>query len=175
MLESLFSGPDDVLLLDEPDNFLDVPGKEWLERIVRESPKTVLLVTHDREVIARCASAIATLERGAAGATLWLHGGGLDSYRQARIDRNERLDEVRRRWFEEEQKLKDLVAMYKAKAAYNDATWRRGCRPRGRGSTASVRRGCRRRRPSPSRSRCGSGAAGPRSARSSASASSSPG
>ena len=119
VLESLFSGPDEVLLLDEPDNYLDVPGKEWLERIVRESPKTVLLVTHDREVIARCASAIATLERGAAGATLWLHGGGLDSYRQARIDRNERLDEVRRRWFEEEQKLKDLVAMYKAKAAYN--------------------------------------------------------
>jgi ATPase subunit of ABC transporter with duplicated ATPase domains len=119
VLESLFSGPDDVLLLDEPDNYLDVPGKEWLESIVRESPKTVLLVTHDREVIARCASAIATLERGGAGATLWLHGGGLDSYRQARIDRNERLDELRRRWLEEEQKLKDLVAMYKAKAAYN--------------------------------------------------------
>ncbi|WP_375388669.1 ATP-binding cassette domain-containing protein [uncultured Amnibacterium sp.] len=121
VLECLFSGPDDVLLLDEPDNFLDVRGKEWLERIVRDSPKTVLLVTHDREVIARCASAIATLERGAAGATLWLHGGGLDSYRQARIDRNERLDEVRRRWLEEEQKLKDLVAMYKLKASYNDA------------------------------------------------------
>jgi ATPase subunit of ABC transporter with duplicated ATPase domains len=119
VLESLFSGPDDVLLLDEPDNFLDVRGKEWLERIVRDSPKTVLLVTHDREVIARCASAIATLERGAAGATLWLHGRGLDSYRQARIDRNQRLDEMRRRWLEEEQKLKDLVAMYKAKAAYN--------------------------------------------------------
>ncbi len=121
VLESLFSGPDDVLLLDEPDNFLDVPGKEWLERIVRDSPKTVLLVTHDREVIARCASAIATLERGVAGATLWLHGGGLESYRQARIDRNDRLDELRRRWLEDEQKLKDLVAMYKLKASYNDA------------------------------------------------------
>lgn len=121
VLESLFSGPDDVLLLDEPDNFLDVPGKEWLERIVRDSPKTVLLVTHDREVIARCASAIATLERGAAGATLWLHGGGLDTYRQARIDRNDRLDELRRRWLEDEQKLKDLVATYKLKASYNDA------------------------------------------------------
>ncbi|GAA4735091.1 ATP-binding cassette domain-containing protein [Amnibacterium soli] len=119
VLESLFSGPDDVLLLDEPDNYLDVPGKQWLERIVRESPKTVLLVTHDREVIARCASAIATLERGAAGATLWLHGGTLDTYRQARIDRNDRLDEVRRRWLEEEQKLKDLVQLYKTKAAYN--------------------------------------------------------
>lgn len=120
LLESLFSGPDDVLLLDEPDNFLDVPGKERLERTVRDSPKTVLLVTHDREVIARCASAIATLERGAAGATLWLHGGGLDTYRQARVDRNDRLDELRRRWLEDEQKLKDLVAMYKLKASYND-------------------------------------------------------
>ena len=119
VLESLFSGPDDVLLLDEPDNFLDVRGKQWLERIVRESPKTVLLVTHDREVIARCASAIATLERGAAGATMWLHSGGLESYRQARIARNDRLDEVRRRWLEEEQKLKDLVQLYKTKAAYN--------------------------------------------------------
>ncbi|MFD1722688.1 ABC-F family ATP-binding cassette domain-containing protein [Amnibacterium endophyticum] len=119
VLECLFSGPDDVLLLDEPDNYLDVPGKEWLEQQVRDSAKTVLLVTHDREVIARCATAIATLERGGAGATLWLHGGGLDTYRQARVDRNDRLDEVRRRWLEEEQKLKDLVAMYKVKAAYN--------------------------------------------------------
>ncbi len=121
VLEALFSGPADVLLLDEPDNYLDVPGKEALERTVRESSKTVLLVTHDREVIARTATAIATLERGGAGATLWVHGHGLDTYRQARIDRNDRLDERRRRWDEEEQKLKQLVAMYKVKAAYNDA------------------------------------------------------
>ena len=47
VLESLFSGPDDVLLLDEPDDFLDVPGKEWLERTVRDSP-AVVEVTHDR-------------------------------------------------------------------------------------------------------------------------------
>ncbi len=118
VLEALLAGHADVLLLDEPDNYLDVPGKEWLERSVRESPKTILLVTHDREVIARCATAIATLERGGAGA-LWLHGGDLASYREARVDRNARLDEVRRRWLEEEQKLRDLVAMYKVKAAYN--------------------------------------------------------
>ena len=120
VLEALLSGPADVLLLDEPDNSLDVPGKEWLERSVRDSDKTVLLVTHDREVIARCATAIATLERGGAGATLWLHGGDLASYRDARLDRNARLDELRRRWLEEEQKLLALVAMYKLKATYND-------------------------------------------------------
>ena len=119
VLEALLSGPADVLLLDEPDNYLDVPGKEWLEQSVRESPKTILFVTHDREMIARCATAIATLERGAAGSTLWVHGGDLASYAEARADRNARADEVRRRWDEEEQKLKDLVLMYKTKAAYN--------------------------------------------------------
>ncbi|MCU1473330.1 ATP-binding cassette domain-containing protein, partial [Amnibacterium sp.] len=119
VLEALLSGPAEVLVLDEPDNSLDVPGKEWLEASIRASTKTVLFVTHDREMIARCATSIATLERGGAGATLWLHGNDLESYRQARLDRNARADEVRRRWLEEEQKLKDLVTMYKAKAAYN--------------------------------------------------------
>jgi ATPase subunit of ABC transporter with duplicated ATPase domains len=38
VLEALLRGPDDVLLLDEPDNFLDVPGKQWLEERLRESP-----------------------------------------------------------------------------------------------------------------------------------------
>ena len=38
VLEYLLSGPDQVLLLDEPDNFLDVPGKIWLEARIRCSP-----------------------------------------------------------------------------------------------------------------------------------------
>src|SRR3954454_18771892 len=49
VLEALLRGPDDVLMLDEPDNYLDVPGKLWLEESLRESPKTVLFVSHDRE------------------------------------------------------------------------------------------------------------------------------
>ncbi|MDH2445527.1 ATP-binding cassette domain-containing protein [Amnibacterium sp. CER49] len=119
VLEALLSGPAEVLLLDEPDNSLDVPGKEWLESSIRDSAKTILFVTHDREMIARCAAAIATLERGGAGATLWVHGGDLATYADARRERNARVDELRRRWDEEEQKLRDLVAMYKVKAAYN--------------------------------------------------------
>jgi ATPase subunit of ABC transporter with duplicated ATPase domains len=47
-LEALLRGPDQVLLLDEPDNYLDVPGKRWLEAALAESPKTVLFVSHDR-------------------------------------------------------------------------------------------------------------------------------
>ena len=38
VLEYLLAGPDEVLLLDEPDNFLDVPGKQWLEGRINESP-----------------------------------------------------------------------------------------------------------------------------------------
>jgi ATPase subunit of ABC transporter with duplicated ATPase domains len=44
VLEALLRGPDEVLLLDEPDNYLDVPTKTWLEEALRDSPKTVLFV-----------------------------------------------------------------------------------------------------------------------------------
>ncbi|MGN7977277.1 ABC-F family ATP-binding cassette domain-containing protein [Microbacterium sp. 22195] len=119
-LEALLRGPDDVLLLDEPDNYLDVPGKRWLEDRLRETPKTVLLVSHDRELLARAADRIITLEPGGAGATAWVHGGGFATYHRAREDRLDRLDELRRRWDEQHEKLRTLVATLKVKAAAND-------------------------------------------------------
>jgi ATPase subunit of ABC transporter with duplicated ATPase domains len=120
VLEALLRGPDEVLLLDEPDNYLDVPAKRWLEERLRETPKTVLLVSHDRELLDRSADRIATLEPGAAGSTVWVHPGRFSTYHQARQDRFARLAELRRRWDEEHAKLKALVQMYKIKAAYND-------------------------------------------------------
>ncbi len=120
VLEALLRGPDEVLLLDEPDNFLDVPGKRWLEDRLSGSPKTVLYVSHDRELLARTATRVATLELGAAGNTAWVHPGGFGSYHAARKARFERLEEMRRRWDEDHAKLKALVLMYKQKAAYND-------------------------------------------------------
>ena len=118
VLEALFSGPDELLLLDEPDNYLDVPGKRWLEDKLRESRKSVLFVSHDRELLANAATRIVTLEPGALGATAWIHGGGFESYLQARDDRNARFEELRKRWDEEHAKLKELVNMYKNKAAF---------------------------------------------------------
>ena len=64
VLEALFTGSDQLLLLDEPDNYLDVPGKRWLERTIRESDKSVLFISHDRELIAAAATRIVTLEPG---------------------------------------------------------------------------------------------------------------
>ena len=120
VLEALLRGPDQVLLLDEPDNYLDVPGKRWLEQALQESPKTVLYVSHDRELLARTATRVVTVELGAAGNTVWIHGGGFESYHAARKERFARLEELRLRWDEEHAKLKALVLMYKQKAAYND-------------------------------------------------------
>ncbi|MBB2894330.1 ABC-F family ATP-binding cassette domain-containing protein [Flexivirga oryzae] len=119
VLEALLRGPEEVLLLDEPDNSLDVPTKRWLEEQIVTSPKTVLFISHDREMLANVATRIATLEPAAAGANAWIHPGNFTTYHQARIDRINKLAEMRRRWDEEHAKLKQLVQMYKVKAAYN--------------------------------------------------------
>ncbi|HEX8347574.1 MAG TPA: ATP-binding cassette domain-containing protein [Actinoplanes sp.] len=115
-LDLLLRGSDEVLLLDEPDNFLDVPGKRWLESRLRESGKSVLYVSHDRELLAQTADRVVAVEGGSA----WTHPGSFATWHEARVARHDRLEENRRRWDEEHQKLKDLVLMYKTKAAYND-------------------------------------------------------
>jgi ATPase subunit of ABC transporter with duplicated ATPase domains len=115
VLESMLRGTHEVLLLDEPDNYLDVPGKLWLEEQLATTPKTVLLVSHDRELLAACAQRIITVE----DRHVWVHGGGFATYAQARRERNERLDELRRRWDEEHEKLRQLMLTFKQKASYN--------------------------------------------------------
>jgi ATPase subunit of ABC transporter with duplicated ATPase domains len=118
-LEALLRGPDEVLLLDEPDNFLDVPAKRWLETQLQSTQKSVLVVSHDRELLAQTAKTIAVLELGAAGNSVWIHGSGFATLAAARCDRFARLEELRRRWDEEHAKLRELMLMYKNKAAYN--------------------------------------------------------
>jgi ATPase subunit of ABC transporter with duplicated ATPase domains len=120
VLELLLAGPADVLLLDEPDNYLDVPAKLWLEQRLAATNKAILLVSHDRELLSTAATRIVTLEPGVAGAMSWVHGGSFATYHAARDDRNSRLEELRRRWDEEHAKLKALVLMYKTKSAFND-------------------------------------------------------
>ncbi len=112
-LECLLRGPDQVLLLDEPDNYLDVPGKRWLENRLRETRKTVLFVSHDRELLARVADRVVTVE----GGTVWVHGGGWGEYPAARTARHERMAELRLRWEEEHQRLVDLTRTMQQQAA----------------------------------------------------------
>jgi ATPase subunit of ABC transporter with duplicated ATPase domains len=117
VLEALLRGPDEVLLLDEPDNYLDVPSKRWLEERLNESQKSVLYVSHDRELLAQTATRIVTIE----ARTAWTHGGGFASYHEARGDRIARLEELHRRWNEEHKRLRDLLRELQQQAQYSEA------------------------------------------------------
>ena len=115
-LEIVFASPFDVILLDEPDNTLDIQGKGWLETMIAEDPRTILFVSHDRTVLDRAATRIVTLE----GRAAWTHVGGFSTYAEARDARVERLDERHRRYEDEHHRLSEMVKEMKRKAAYND-------------------------------------------------------
>ncbi|MGW2093216.1 ABC-F family ATP-binding cassette domain-containing protein [Promicromonospora sukumoe] len=117
VLEALLRGTDEVLLLDEPDNYLDVPGKRWLEEQLQATRKTVLFVSHDRELLSTVASRIVSLEPGPAGADAWVHGGGFATFHEARRERFARFEELRRRWDEKHAQLKKLVLTLRNQAA----------------------------------------------------------
>jgi ATPase subunit of ABC transporter with duplicated ATPase domains len=135
VLDLLFASDADVLLLDEPDNFLDVPAKQALERLIAGSKKTVLLISHDRGVLTGAVDAILTLEAGGA----WLHGGSYASYPEARAERQRRLGDAVKRWKDEERRLRDLVRTFKERARYSpdwakkadaaESRWRRFAEP----------------------------------------------
>jgi ATPase subunit of ABC transporter with duplicated ATPase domains len=115
-LEAIFAGAFDAVVLEEPDNTLDIGGKSWLEEQIRAESRTVLFVSHDRTVLDRAATRIVTLE----GKAAWTHPGSFSTYAEARDARVERLDERHRRFEEERQRLADMVKEMKRKAAYND-------------------------------------------------------
>ena len=114
VLDLLFASDSDVLLLDEPDNFLDVPAKRALEAQIRASRKTVLVISHDREVLSGAVDAILTLE----GSGAWLHGGSYATYPEAREERQRRMGDAVKRWKEEEKRLRELVRTFKERARY---------------------------------------------------------
>jgi len=80
----------DVLLLDEPDNHLDLPGKIYLEKLIREYEGTVVIVSHDRYMLDAVVTHIADLEDG----KLTVYSGDYSSYvmdKEARIARQEQM------------------------------------------------------------------------------------
>jgi ATPase subunit of ABC transporter with duplicated ATPase domains len=133
VLDVLFRSDADVLLLDEPDNFLDVPAKLALERQIRGSKKTVLMISHDREVLSGAVDSILTLEGNGA----WMHGGAYPTYPRAREERQRRLGDAVKRWRDEERRLFKLMKTFKERAKYSadwakkadaaETRWRRFC------------------------------------------------
>jgi ATPase subunit of ABC transporter with duplicated ATPase domains len=115
VLDVLLHSDADVLLLDEPDNFLDVPAKLTLEREMAASRKTVLMISHDREVLSGAVGSILTLEGNGA----WMHGGPYSSYPRAREERQRRLGDAVKRWRDEERRLFRLMKTFKERARYS--------------------------------------------------------
>jgi ATPase subunit of ABC transporter with duplicated ATPase domains len=121
ILEVLLTGEDSVLLLDEPDNFLDIRAKRELERRLTATKKTVLLISHDRDLLSEATNSILTLE--ASGT--WTHGGSYRTYPQARAHRQERLGDQLEQWRREERRLFHFYKTMKQRAAISDVLAKR--------------------------------------------------
>jgi ATPase subunit of ABC transporter with duplicated ATPase domains len=117
LLEALFRSDAEVVLLDEPDNFLDVVGKEWLESTMTVSRKSILYVSHDREFLGNTSTQIVTLE--AKGA--WTHPAPFGTYEEARRARIAGLEEDHRRYQEQRSALIATLKEYRRRAQSSDA------------------------------------------------------
>lgn len=114
-LETLLRSDDGILLLDEPDNFLDIPGKRWLEEQMNESKKTILYVSHDRALLANTSDRVVTIEGNGA----WTHGESFATYEEARERRLAQIDDERRRYRDEHARLVAMMREFKRRAAIN--------------------------------------------------------
>jgi ATP-binding cassette subfamily F protein 3 len=108
----LFSEPE-LLLLDEPTNYLDLEGTLWLEDYLRRYRGTVLLVSHDRDLLNRVVDSILHLERG----KLTLYSGSYDIFARTRAERRS-LDTARRaKQIAERERMQAFIDRFRAKAS----------------------------------------------------------
>lgn len=115
VLDLLLTSGVDVLLLDEPDNYLDIPTRQWLEEQLRQCSSTILMVSHDRTLLERCSTKIIAIE----GSGCWVHGASYATYPEAREKRQELLGDHLKRWQEEERRLFHHMKIMKQRAAQN--------------------------------------------------------
>lgn len=107
----LFLEPE-ILLLDEPTNYLDLEGTLWLETYLKGYPHTVLMVSHDRDLLNRVVGAILHLERG----KLTLYSGGYDDFEETRRERQRLELKLKKKQDEQRRHLQAFIDRFKAKA-----------------------------------------------------------
>jgi ATP-binding cassette subfamily F protein 3 len=109
---TLFAAPD-LLLLDEPTNYLDLEGTLWLEDHLANYPRTVIVISHDRDLLDTSVDQILHLDRG----KLTLYRGSYTSYEEQRATK-EMLDAKHaKRQDAERKRLQAFVDRFKAKAS----------------------------------------------------------
>src|SRR5437868_4936081 len=109
---TLFAAPD-LLLLDEPTNYLDLEGTLWLEDHLANYPRTVIVISHDRDLLDTSVDQILHLDRG----KLTLYRGSYSSFEEQRATR-EMLDAKHAvRAAAERKRLQAFVDRFRAKAS----------------------------------------------------------
>src|SRR5262245_8587951 len=107
----LFAEPD-LLLLDEPTNYLDLEGTLWLEDHLARYPRTVIVISHDRDLIDNAVDWILHLE----GGKLTLYRGGYSAFERQRRERQILDLKLAKRQEAERQQSVAFVERFRAKA-----------------------------------------------------------
>ena len=108
----LFSAPD-MLLLDEPSNHLDLEATLWLEDFLKNTRSTMLVISHERDLLNNVVDYILHLE----GGKTTLYAGGYDSFERQRSERLAQLAAAREAQSEQRAKLQDYIARNSARAS----------------------------------------------------------
>lgn len=108
----LFSQPD-LLLLDEPTNYLDLEGALWLETYLARYPHTVIIISHDRDLLNRAVGHILHLENR----KLTLYTGGYDSFARLRAEKRALQAAEARKQADRRDHLQSFVDRFRAKAS----------------------------------------------------------
>jgi ATP-binding cassette subfamily F protein 3 len=107
----LFSAPD-ILMLDEPSNYLDLEGTLWLESFLRNYPHTVLIVSHDRDLLNNAVGAILHLHNG----KLTLYAGGYDRFERTRREQQMLQLKLKKKQDDQRRHMEAFVERFRAKA-----------------------------------------------------------
>lgn len=107
----LFSEPD-LLLLDEPTNYLDLEGTLWLEDYVRRYPHTVLIISHDRDLLNTAVNAIVHLDQK----KLTFYRGGYDQFERQKAEADELQMKAKAKNEAARKHLQSFIDRFKAKA-----------------------------------------------------------
>ena len=109
---ALFGAPD-VLLLDEPTNYLDLEGTIWLKSYIREYPHTVLLISHDRDLLNDAVDAILHLDQQ----KLTFYTGNYDSFERTRREKQALLSKMKKKQDEQRSHMQAYVDRFRYKAS----------------------------------------------------------
>ncbi len=117
ILRSYLASSVPSLILDEPDNFLDLYSKAWLASELKATSKTILLVSHDRTLLSDAVGRIVSLEHNG----VWTHGASYRTFPAARAHRTARLAKDLDAWKAEERRLYRYYKLLKQRASASEA------------------------------------------------------